>query len=411
MKTSPVYPRFLGDEAEVGVPPRFAVISAPLAKTLSWGLGADAGPAAILAASPALEVFDDELLQETVQAGIITRPPLNFNDCNLVEACELIRKAVAHELASEIFPVVLGGEHTVSGPAVTAMAARYPDLHVVQVDAHLDLRDVYGGAPLSHASVMRRVADLKLPFTQVGIRSFSGEEWQLVRERGWRPFTMTRIHEQQDWLTQLLATIKGPVYLTIDVDGLDPAIMPATGTPEPDGLSWRQVTALTRALARQPRGLVGLDLVELSPRPGLEHAAYTAAKLIYRTLGYVVAAGELFSCRNCGYCCQGETTVSLDEEDRERMSAHLGLPFAELKRRYLRVSGNTVQMKTVDGHCVFHDNGCTIHESKPWRCRQWPLHPSALADPGNFAVISESCPGFRPGLSHEAFRRSLGWRK
>ena len=288
MHAPAVNPQFLGDEAKVGVSsPRFALISAPMARTVSWGGGTEAGPMAILEASPALEIFDDELFQETVRAGIVTRPPLTLEDYDLPGACDRIKEAVARELADGLFPVLLGGEHTVSGPAVAAMRDKYPDLHVVQVDAHLDLRDRYDDTPLSHACVMRRVNDLGVPFSQVGIRSFSAEEWQLVRENNWRPYTMARIHEQSDWLEQLLGEIRGPVYLTIDVDGLDPAIMPATGTPEPDGLSWRQLTAMIRALAGHGQGLVGMDLVELAPRPGLEHATFTAAKLIYRTLGYV----------------------------------------------------------------------------------------------------------------------------
>lgn len=416
MKPETDYPRFLGAESEVGVAPRIAVISAPLAATVSWGGGTEEGPLAILQASPALEVFDDELLQETVLAGIVTRPPLALAGCGSEEACRLIEEAVARELTAGLFPVLLGGEHTVSGPAVAAMREKYPDLHVVQVDAHLDLRDSYDGTRLSHASVMRRIDDLAIPFTQVGIRSFSGEEWRLVQERRWHPFTMARIREQADWLEQLLLEINGPVYLTIDVDGLDPAIMPATGTPEPGGLSWWQIIELVRALARGPHGLVGLDLVELAPRPGAEHAAFTAAKLIYRTLGYLFPVGneepsmseqKFFDCRRCGYCCQGQTTVSLDREDQERMSAHLGLPFAEVKRRYLRVTGNTVQMKTVAGHCIFYDNGCTIHPGKPWRCRQWPLHPSMLTDRSNFETIRDSCPGFKTGLTHEEFRAAM----
>lgn len=283
------YPIFLGEESLVGVEPRIAVLSAPLGATVSWGGGTEEGPAAILAASPALEVFDDELLQETVRAGIVTRPPLALHGLSQEAACALIRQAVAAELAAGLFPVLLGGEHTVSGPAVAALQGKYPDLHVVQVDAHLDLRDTYDDTPLSHACVMRRIAELGVPFSQVGIRSFSGEEWQLVRERGWQPFTMSRIRREPDWLASLLAEIKGPVYLTIDVDGLDPAIMPATGTPEPGGLSWWQLADLLRALADRQAGpgLVGLDVVELAPRPGAEHAAFTAAKLIYRALGHV----------------------------------------------------------------------------------------------------------------------------
>ncbi|MFH7319987.1 YkgJ family cysteine cluster protein [Desulfurivibrio sp. D14AmB] len=121
-----------------------------------------------------------------------------------------------------------------------------------------------------------------------------------------------------------------------------------------------------------------------------------------------MSESKIFDCRRCGYCCQGETTVSLDQADRERLSAHLGLPFAEVKERYLRVTGKTVQMKTVDGHCIFYENGCTIHEGKPWRCRQWPLHPSMLADSSNFEVIRDSCPGFKADLTHEEFRLAMG---
>lgn len=281
------YPRFLGDESEVGGEPRISIISAPLAKTLSWGQGTDQGPRALLDASPALEAFDDELLQETIQAGIETLPPLVFHDCDLAAACGRIEAAVAGELARGRFPVILGGEHTVTVPAVAACRKVYPDLHVVQIDAHLDLRASFDGTPLSHACVMRRLAEAGIPFSQAGIRSFSGEEWQLVQERGWQPFTVQRMRREPEWLATLCREIKGPVYLTIDVDGLDPAIMPATGTPEPDGLSWAQATDLIRALAAREQGIVGLDLVELAPRAGAEHAAFLAAKLIYRALGYL----------------------------------------------------------------------------------------------------------------------------
>ncbi|MDZ7640767.1 MAG: agmatinase [Desulfurivibrio sp.] len=286
MEISQSYPSFLGEEAVVAGPARIAVLSAPLANTVSWGGGTEDGPAAILAASPALEVFDDELLQETVEAGIVTRPPLALEGLDSAAACQLVREAVSRELELGLFPVLLGGEHTVSGPAVMAVQEYHPNLHVVQVDAHLDLRNEYAGTPLSHACVMRRIAEAGIPFSQVGIRSFAAEEWQLVRQRGWQPFTMARIHAREDWLDELLAAINGPVYLTVDVDGLDPAIMPATGTPVPDGLYWPQLTALARALATGP-GLVGLDVCELAPRPGSEPADFTVAKFIYRTLGYV----------------------------------------------------------------------------------------------------------------------------
>ncbi|MEW6595167.1 MAG: agmatinase [Thermodesulfobacteriota bacterium] len=282
------YPRFLGGESEVGVAPRVSILSAPLAATVSWGGGTDQGPRAILDASPALEVFDDELLQETVLAGIETLPPLDVAGCSQETACERICRAVGEELRRGRFPVLLGGEHSVTTGAVAALLRHYPDLHVVQVDAHLDLRDSYEENPLSHAAIMRRLDDLAIPFSQVGIRSFSREEWLLVQERGWQPFFMRRIRQEADWIAQVCANIKGPVYLTVDVDGLDPSIMPATGTPEPDGMSWAMAVDLIRTLVRE-KNLVGMDVVEFAPRPGAEHAAFLAAKLIYRTLGYLYA--------------------------------------------------------------------------------------------------------------------------
>ncbi|MFC1837622.1 YkgJ family cysteine cluster protein [Thermodesulfobacteriota bacterium] len=116
---------------------------------------------------------------------------------------------------------------------------------------------------------------------------------------------------------------------------------------------------------------------------------------------------EIFECQQCGYCCQGETTVSLDNEDRNRMVQHLGMKREEVAGKYWRRNGNTIQMKTVDGHCIFYDNGCTIHAGKPWRCTQWPLHPSILDGQDNFKTIRESCPGISRELSYENFCKKL----
>lgn len=115
----------------------------------------------------------------------------------------------------------------------------------------------------------------------------------------------------------------------------------------------------------------------------------------------------IFSCRQCGHCCQGETTVSLDQEDLERMSNYMRLPIPELIEKYLRVSGNVVQMKTVDGHCIFYRSGCTIHPGKPWRCGQWPLHPSILSDKANFEAIRTSCPGIKGDMGYREFCQTL----
>ncbi len=117
---------------------------------------------------------------------------------------------------------------------------------------------------------------------------------------------------------------------------------------------------------------------------------------------------EIFECQRCGYCCQGETTVSLDEDDRRRMVQALGLSEDEVRAKYWRVNGNITQMKIVDSHCIFYNNGCTVHSGRPWRCRQWPLHPSLLIDENNFATIRESCPGINQHISYDEFCAVLG---
>ncbi len=119
----------------------------------------------------------------------------------------------------------------------------------------------------------------------------------------------------------------------------------------------------------------------------------------------MVKFSEIFICQQCGYCCQGETTVSLDANDRQRMVEHLGIGKEEVARRFWRQTGNTIQMKTVEGHCIFYDSGCTIHAGKPWRCTQWPLHPSMLSSQENFEIIKESCPGINSEISYEEFCR------
>lgn len=116
---------------------------------------------------------------------------------------------------------------------------------------------------------------------------------------------------------------------------------------------------------------------------------------------------EIFTCTQCGYCCHGETTVSLDEDDQIRMIAALALSREEVKEKYWRVTGNVVQMKIRDGHCIFYDEGCTVHKGRPWRCAQWPLHPSMLSDENNFKTIKESCPGINKEISYKDFCRIL----
>lgn len=120
-----------------------------------------------------------------------------------------------------------------------------------------------------------------------------------------------------------------------------------------------------------------------------------------------MSVDDIFDCKQCGFCCHGETTVSLDDNDVKQMCDYLQLPFEEVKEKYLRVTGTVIQMKTVDGHCIFFKENCSVHPGRPWRCRQWPLHPSILSDPANFTAIASSCPGIKKEKGYKTFCQKL----
>jgi agmatinase len=180
--------------------------------------------------------------------------------------------------------VVLGGEHTVSVGAVQAIAESHPDLVAVVLDAHADLRNEYQGSPFSHACATRRISEI-CPVVQVGVRSFSREEAEFLRGRDWHFIPAKKIRPGSDWISEAVSPIRGrPVYLSIDLDALDPSIMPAVGTPEPGGMSWAEVLSLTSEIARQAE-VVAFDVVELAPIPGLTAPDFLAAELIYKIMG------------------------------------------------------------------------------------------------------------------------------
>jgi agmatinase len=193
----------------------------------------------------------------------------------------------AEVLSRDKFLVTLGGEHSITPPLVAAAAAKYPGLHVLQIDAHADLRDSYMGTPHNHACAMRRSLE-HAPITQVGIRSMSTEEAAAVASFNTTVFYDHDMRRDPDWITKVVASLGDPVYITIDVDGMDPAIMPATGTPEPGGLSWYEILALLRATIAS-RNVVACDVVELSPIPGMHAPNFLCAKLIYKILTYKFA--------------------------------------------------------------------------------------------------------------------------
>lgn len=264
----------------------FVVVPVPYDLTSTYQSGSRRGPGAILEASANMELYDEELKKETYLAGVHTLPPLEADARGPAEMLASVREQIAHVLSFDKIPVMLGGEHSISFGAVRAMKEKYPQLSVLQLDAHADLRDSYQGSPYSHAAVARRIAGI-CPLVQAGIRSLSADEAAFIKEGKVRTFFADDILAGTGWREKICESISGDVYVTIDLDVLDPAAMPSTGTPEPGGLSWKDVVDLLRELSRRCR-IRGFDVVELAPIPGLVAPDFLAAKLVYRLMGYLV---------------------------------------------------------------------------------------------------------------------------
>ncbi len=269
------------------------VLPIPLERTVSYGTGTARGPEAILWASHHVELYDREFGREPAREyGVHTLPALALPD-DLEAAVETIADATQRAVATGKFVVGLGGEHTVSvGFGRGLLRAVEGPITIVQIDAHCDLRDVFEGTPYSHACVLRRLLeDPRVEqVVQLGIRSICQEEVDFIRAHSHR--VALRFAEQihaGGWADWLRSRIQGrTVYLTLDVDGLDPSVVPATGTPEPDGLTWNETLAILRLLFRQAH-VVAMDCVELAPVPGLNMADYAVAKLLYKAMSYRLA--------------------------------------------------------------------------------------------------------------------------
>lgn len=267
---------------------RVVVLPVPYDSTTSYRTGARHGPKAIIAASRELEDYDPELDRDIFSLGIYTAPEL-APDLGSPEAMmERVRRAVLPLARAGKLVCLLGGEHSVTVGAVQAMREAYPDLSVLYLDAHADLRDEYMGTRWGHASAARRVYEL-CPLVQVGVRSLSAEEMEFIRDTKLPVFFWTGdVPAPPVLAAQALEHLSRRVYVSVDLDVLDPSLMAAVGTPEPGGMGWRELTGLLRAIAQQ-RQIVGFDIVELSPQEGPEACAYTAAKLAYKLMGYATA--------------------------------------------------------------------------------------------------------------------------
>lgn len=283
----------------LGLPPEHSnysdagvlVLPLPFEATVSYGSGARHGPVAIIEASQQVELFDREFDREpALEYGVHTMAALDLSK-DPSAAVDAIAAATRAAAATGKLVVGLGGEHTVSvGFGRGLLEALGGPLTVVQLDAHSDLRDTYEDTPYSHACIARRLLDMPgiEQVLQLGIRSVCSEEVEFVRSHPQqaRVWYSEQVHAG-DWRSEFVQRVQGRrVYLTIDVDGLDPAIVPSTGTPEPDGLTWAETLDILRTLT-QHATVVGLDCVELAPVDNLHAADFAVAKLLYKTISYV----------------------------------------------------------------------------------------------------------------------------
>jgi agmatinase len=263
---------------------KVVILPVPLESTTSYVSGTRNGPREILVASSHMELWDEEMQSDIHPIGIYTLPEMELPFDDMEDIMAEIRRVTAALLDHDKFPVVLGGEHSITAPVVAAVAAKHSGLSVLQIDAHADLRDTYMGTRFNHACAMRRVLE-HARCTQVGIRSMSTEEAKIAPTLATTIFYDFSMRRDRNWIDRVVESLGETVYITIDCDGMDPAIMPSTGTPEPGGLSWYELLSLLRAVM-SARRVVGCDLVELSPLPGVVAPNFLCAKLIYKMLAY-----------------------------------------------------------------------------------------------------------------------------
>ncbi len=285
---------FLPHEVFAGLEPpysdlqqaRTVILPVPYDSTSEWRSGSRRGPQAIIDASQYLELYDLELDREIYKVGISTLPQVEPLLSSPQDMIDRVCKVVKSLIQKEKLVVLLGGEHSLSLGAVRAFKDVFPELSVLQLDAHADLRDEYLGTKYGQACIMRRIFEL-CPISQVGVRSLSWKEKQFLTQRKLRPFYMSDLTSGTASLDQIVDSLSEDVYVTIDVDVLDPSIMPAVGTPEPHGMSWRQILDIMESVTLR-KHVVGFDLMEFCPGEGPGSCAYLLAKLAYKLVGYTM---------------------------------------------------------------------------------------------------------------------------
>ncbi len=260
------------------------IIPAPMEYSVCYMQGTQHGPQALLNASSQMELYDEELDCCPIEIGVYTRPPLNYSGMDHATALTSTGVAVREVLERGQLPFTIGGEHSLSSSPIAVVHEYFPDLTVVHIDAHGDLRNAYEGTPLSHASIERRVVDMGIPLMELGIRSFSPEEAEFMKTKPdvaiiWA-YQMAKGTAVIPW-----ERLSKHTYVTLDLDALDPSEMPAVGTPEPGGLHWYELLDLFREICHRTT-VVGMDVVELCPMEGQTRADFLAARLVYKMLGY-----------------------------------------------------------------------------------------------------------------------------
>jgi agmatinase len=294
----PLPPGFLDLPHELCGPQKALVhiLPIPYEATVSYETGTALGPSAILTASHEVELYDAEMdCEPCLSWGVHTMSALDARWKKPERMMDEVAAAAERVVRAGKFLVALGGEHSISPGIVRGVRRCVPEpLAIVQIDAHADLRDSFRGTRYSHGCAMRRILDeTPGPIVQIGIRSYSAEEARFIGENQgritiWSP-DMIRAEDPREFHRQLAAALAGrAIYLTIDVDGLDPSIVPATGTPEPDGLGWAQTCAILKTVSEAGR-VVAMDCVELAPRAGLHTSEFSVAKLLYKSITYCLA--------------------------------------------------------------------------------------------------------------------------
>ncbi len=259
------------------------IVPVPYEKTTTYLKGTNKAPKAVIEASKNMELYDEELDKVIADIGISTLPPLKTKS----KPCDMIKKVKAHcakVINDGKFPVVIGGEHSISVGFLLAIKEKYPNISVVQFDAHADLRDEYRGSKYNHACVMARMRE-QSDVIGVGIRSLSYKESRLIKDKNYKIIWAKDRMDAASCVRKILDSVKGDIYLTIDVDAFDPTLVPSVGTPEPGGFNWYDILAIAKGIFEE-RNVVGFDVMELCPNPVDKSADFIIAKLIYKLLGY-----------------------------------------------------------------------------------------------------------------------------